>query len=292
MNIRRTAALATALLLFSCDNGKKDAAPGAPAAQVTLRGARLQVTVVSTEKDRRSAPARLERVEGHRGYLLVWPRERFLKLETQHARASFAAVFLDRGGKVVDIRLLAAGDREGVQPQAEAAAALLVAPGLPEKLGLRAGDAAELPPEAGTARDLPVVRVGDVPVFVELALDDEERAQGLMFRPRLSAEDGMLFVYPSEGHKTFWMGNTLLPLDIAFFRSDGTLLNVNETPMYPDPRHPPGNYATSNSDGPARYVLETNLGWFRRKGIVDANGRPKPGTKAVFPPEALRGFSD
>jgi uncharacterized membrane protein (UPF0127 family) len=217
-----------------------------------------------------------------------------VKLESQHAQASFDAAFLDRSGKVADLQLFAQGDREGLVPRAEAAYALLVAPGTLEKLGVRAGDAAELSPEARAfpPEDLPRMRVGDVDIRVELALDEEERAQGLMFRPRLSADDGMLFVYPSEGHRSFWMGNTLIPLDIAFFREDGALLNVNETPIYPDPRNPPPSYATSNSDGPARFVLEMNLGWFRRRGFLDRDGKALPGIKGVFPPEALRGFPD
>jgi hypothetical protein len=293
MTRRLGAALGFAILL-SCDNGKQAGGGGPAAAHIVLHGEKIRVTVVAAEKDRRAAPLRLERVEGPQGHLLAWPRERFVKLESQHARASFDVAFLDRAGKVVDVQLFAQGDREGIQSKAEAAYALLAAPGSLERLGVRAGDPTDLPPEVKAAppEDLPRVRIGDVEVRVELALDEAERAQGLMFRPRLSADDGMLFVYPSEGHRSFWMGNTLIPLDIAFFRSDGTLLNVNETPVYPDPRNPPPSYATSSSDGPARFVLETNLGWFRRKGIVDKDGKVIPGTKALFPFEALRGFSD
>ena len=72
----------------------------------------------------------------------------------------------------------------------------------------------------------------------------------------------------------------------------GTLLNVNETPMYPDPRNPGALYATSDSKGAARYVLEMNLGWFKRKGLVDGAGRITPGTKAEIPAAATRGTYD
>jgi uncharacterized membrane protein (UPF0127 family) len=88
------------------------------------------------------------------------------------------------------------------------------------------------------------------------------------------------------------MANTLIPLDIAFFADDGTLLNVNETPMYPDPRNPGALYATSDSKGRARYVLEMNLGWFRKKGLVDGSGKFAPGTKAELPSAASRGSYD
>jgi hypothetical protein len=102
----------------------------------------------------------------------------------------------------------------------------------------------------------------------------------------------MLFAYDHVGMRRFWMGNTLIPLDIAFFAADGTLLNVNATPMYPDPRHPPADYATSDSAGPARFVLEMNLGWFKKKGLVDAEGKPTPGIRAEFPPQVLKGRFD
>ena len=131
-----------------------------------------------------------------------------------------------------------------------------------------------------------------VAAHVELALTEPERAHGLMFRPRMSADDGMLFAYegvqPGLG---FWMKNTLIPLDIAFFQEDGTLVNVNETPIVANPRA--GPWPPSPAAGPARYVLEMNVGWFKKKGLVDAEGKVKPGVKAVFPPEAPRGtFSD
>ena len=294
MTSRFGAVLALAFLLFSCDNGKKNGEGKPSAAQVSLRGTAFSVSTHSTEKDRRSAPARLARLEGSRGHLLAWPRERFVKLESREARASFDVAFLDRSGKVVDTGLFAQGDPEGLMPRAEAAYALFLPPGSVEKLGVRAGEAAELSPEvrALSPGELPVVRIGDETVYVEMAITAEDRQQGLMYRPRLSADDGMLFVYESEGFRSFWMGNTLLPLDIAFLRSDGTLLNVVETPTYSDPRNPPMSYATSNSDGPAQYVLETNYQWFRRKGFTGPDGKVKPGVKVVLPPEAFRGFPD
>ena len=97
----------------------------------------------------------------------------------------------------------------------------------------------------------------------------------------------MLFAYPNEGDRSFWMKNTLIPLDIAFFTADGTLLNVNETPTAQVPRE--GPWPPSPSKGAARYVLEMNLGWFKKKGLVDNSGHIVPGTKGEIPPQAPRG---
>ncbi len=274
-------------LCSSCGGG----APAGPA--VTLKGARFEVEVAATEKARRTALIRWTAAPEGRGYLLAWPRERFLKLESEHARATFDVAFLDRAGKVLEVGALPIGHAEGIVPQSEAAYALLVAAGTLAKLGVQPGQAAELSDavRAAAPQELPVMKIGEVTATVELALTEPERNHGLMFRPRMSADDGMLFAYESEGTRSFWMKNTLIPLDIAFFKADGTLLNVNETPTAADPRG--NNPPTSPSDGPARFVLEMNRGWFKRKGLVDESGRPRPGLRAQFPPEAPRGsFSD
>jgi len=266
--------------------------PAAPASgmEVNLKGRSLSVKVLATEKDRRHALEDLGPVAPGSAVLLAWPRERYLKLESENARASFDAVFLDRSGKVVDLQPLKQEDREGIQSRAEAAFALLLGSGQAAALGVRSGETAQLP--SIPAQELPALKIGGATAFVELALTAAEREQGLMFRPRMSADDGMLFAYEDEGVRKFWMGNTLIPLDIAFFKDDGTLLNVNETPTYPDPRHPPANYATSDSDGPARFVLEMNRGWFKRKGLVEPSGRVKPGIKVAIPREARAGAFD
>ena len=281
---------------LACDGTRRNPPiPGPPnsgsAATVVLGEAKIDVTLILREKDRRHAVPRLAPPDQRQGYLLAWPRERFMKIESEGARAAFDVVFLDKSGGVVDVQPLKAFDPEGVMPKSPAAYALLLAPGLPRKLGVKPGDKAGFSAEVENAKpeELPVIRINGIPAYVELALDEAERSHGLMFRPRMSEEDGMLFAYPDEGGRSFWMKNTLIPLDIAFFAADGTLLNVNETPMYPDPRNPGPNHATSSSQGPARFVLEMNLGWFKRKGITDGSGRVAPGTKAEIPPEALKG---
>jgi uncharacterized membrane protein (UPF0127 family) len=275
------ALLVIAAVGFSCEDSGRTAG----LATVTLKGRKIAVTVFATEKDRRNAPLACTTLPDGRGYLLLWPRERFAKLEPM--ADSYDVAFLDRSGKVVDVAKLDRADPEGVVPAVEAAAALLVPPGELAKTGVQKGDAAAIA-GAPAAQDLPVMKIGSVPAGVELALNEAERNHGLMFRPRMSAEDGMLFAYDDErAGISFWMMNTLIPLDIAFFKADGTLVNVNETPIAADPRREPVPH--SPAAGSVRYVLEMNLGWFKRKGLVDADGKVKPGVKAEFPPQAPRG---
>lgn len=62
---------------------------------------------------------------------------------------------------------------------------------------------------------------------VEIADDPAEQSQGLMFREKLAASAGMLFVYPRPGAPVFWMKNTLIPLDMLFIGPDGTVAHIH-----------------------------------------------------------------
>jgi uncharacterized membrane protein (UPF0127 family) len=104
---------------------------------------------------------------------------------------------------------------------------------------------------------------------VELALNDAERSRGLMFREKLGPYDGMLFDFYQEAPVSFWMKNTLIPLDMVFIAGDGTIKHVhsNAVPLSTD---------TIPSQFPVRAVLEINGGSARLLGI-------KPGDKVKHP---------
>lgn len=72
---------------------------------------------------------------------------------------------------------------------------------------------------------------------VEVARTPDEQAQGLMNRPSLAPEVGMIFPQVPPRQASFWMKNTLIPLDIIFVRSDGTIANIaeNTVPLSLDP---------------------------------------------------------
>lgn len=120
--------------------------------------------------------------------------------------------------------------------------------------------------DGGPGRDGTPVAViaaskGEAQFYLETALDDEERRRGLMWRPRMSDQWGMLFVYPTDRPLSFWMKNTLIPLDMIFINSEGKVTGVVENA---EPRT-----LTSRADGgPARYVLELNAGLANRFGIA------------------------
>lgn len=91
--------------------------------------------------------------------------------------------------------------------------------------------------------------------------DDEKRQEGLMYaKPEdLPEGKGMLFVFPKSERRSFWMQNTEVALDIAYFGADKKLLNVQ--------RGVPFDESSLLSDGPAKYVLEVKEGSFDTLGI-------------------------
>jgi len=98
---------------------------------------------------------------------------------------------------------------------------------------------------------------------VELAQTQEKQALGLMFRDSLPDDHGMLFIFPREARRSFWMKNCRIPLDIFYFDSNLALVSVSEnTPPCRTQKCP-----SYPSEGPARYVLELNAGKAAQLGI-------------------------
>ena len=99
-------------------------------------------------------------------------------------------------------------------------------------------------------------------VQVELAKTEPERQRGLMNRPHLDENAGMLFLFEDEEEQGFWMKNTLIPLDMIFVRADMTVAGVveNAEPLTLDNR---------SVGTPSRYVVEVNGGWARARGITE-----------------------
>ena len=101
-----------------------------------------------------------------------------------------------------------------------------------------------------------------VEVQVELVDSPEERAQGLMFRNHLPEGRGMLFIFEDEQPLSFWMKNTLIPLDIIFFDKGGQF--VSGDTMIPCTGDPCPMYP---SQGPAKVAVEVPFGTIEREGI-------------------------
>jgi len=91
---------------------------------------------------------------------------------------------------------------------------------------------------------------------VELADNPEKRSEGLMFRKSLQPGSGMLFVFESEGNYSFWMKDTLMPLDIIWLNKDREVVYIIDGAQSCITADCPSFQATR----PALYVLELNAG--------------------------------
>jgi uncharacterized membrane protein (UPF0127 family) len=95
---------------------------------------------------------------------------------------------------------------------------------------------------------------------IELALTSAQQAQGLMFRESLAPDAGMLFIFPEARQASFWMKNTLIPLDMMFIGADGRIVNIAR-------RTKPLTTDSVPSEGPVLAVLEVNGGLADLLGI-------------------------
>ncbi|MEQ1617711.1 MAG: DUF192 domain-containing protein [Terricaulis sp.] len=101
---------------------------------------------------------------------------------------------------------------------------------------------------------------GPVRLNVEIADDDAERAQGLMFRQRLADDAGMLFEFEEPENASFWMRNTPLSLDIIFIGVDGRILNIADHTT-------PYSESTILAAGLTKGVLEIAAGRAEAMGV-------------------------
>lgn len=129
--------------------------------------------------------------------------------------------------------------------------------------------------QAGQGNDLEhmttaELSIGETNFSAWLAIETEQRRQGLMFvtaeqmQPlENGTERAMLFVFESESRLSFWMKDTFIPLDIAYARSDGTIVKIHTmTPL---------DLSGYSSVQPARFALEVNAGLFAAKGIREGD---------------------
>jgi uncharacterized protein len=96
--------------------------------------------------------------------------------------------------------------------------------------------------------------------MVEMALQPDQQTVGLMFRPSVPADGGMLFDWGAPRDSTMWMRNTVAPLDMLFINADGTIHHIAEDAV-------PYSLATIPSGGPVRATLEVAAGTAKRLGI-------------------------
>lgn len=120
---------------------------------------------------------------------------------------------------------------------------------------------------------------GQAQFMVEVADDPSERAQGLMHRTTLPPSSGMLFVYDKPDEVSFWMRNTLIPLDMIFVDDEGVVQHIHHEAV------PLSEESIFGGDS-IQYVLEVNGGLARAYGINEGTQLRHPAiedTRAKWP---------
>lgn len=120
-------------------------------------------------------------------------------------------------------------------------------------------------------------KFGKARFTVEVADEPAERSRGLMFVEEMGRFEGMLFVYEQPQRASFWMRNTLIPLDMLFAGSDGTVTRIHREAIPLDETPIPGGNAV-------QFVLEINGGLAERLGIEEGAIMQHP---AIGPDAAL-----
>ena len=114
----------------------------------------------------------------------------------------------------------------------------------------------------------PSVTVGGVSFQVEVALAAEKQAQGLSDRIPLAPTMGMLFVYPDERKRTFWMKDMRFPLDMIWIAADCTVGDITENAPVPEPDQSEMDLPRFSPKVPVVHVLEVNAGTSQRYQIA------------------------
>ncbi|MGK9369294.1 DUF192 domain-containing protein [Melioribacter sp. Ez-97] len=103
-----------------------------------------------------------------------------------------------------------------------------------------------------------------VKIDVEIADDDIQRATGLMYREYMAENQGMLFIFPHETPQSFWMKNTILPLDMIFADAEGKIVKIHKYTT-------PYSESSYSSGKPAKFVVEVNAGFTDKYGIKEGD---------------------
>ncbi len=101
-------------------------------------------------------------------------------------------------------------------------------------------------------------------IDIEVADDNAQRAQGLMWRKSMPENEGMLFIFPEDADQAFWMKNTIMPLDILFINSNKEIVKIYKNTI-------PYSEKSMPSEKKAMYVVETVAGFCDKYGITEGD---------------------
>jgi uncharacterized protein len=143
------------------------------------------------------------------------------------------------------------------------------------------GEKSAPPAAPKTVNDHFPIRIGERTVRMQIAALPPEMERGLMFRQSLGADEGMLFVFPQPDRLSFWMRNTILPLDIGYINAEGVLREIY-------PLHPRDETSVASHGRDLKFALEVNQGWFKANGVKPGDRLDLDAVRAALQARGLR----
>ena len=101
-------------------------------------------------------------------------------------------------------------------------------------------------------------------IDIEIAETEAKREQGLMYRNSMEENQGMLFIFEKDEYQSFWMKNTVIPLDMIFVNSHFKIVTIRKNAH-------PFDLSSYSSTAPAKYVIEVNAGFCDKYGIKEGD---------------------
>jgi uncharacterized membrane protein (UPF0127 family) len=103
------------------------------------------------------------------------------------------------------------------------------------------------------------MKIGSQTFNLEVARTEAQQEKGLMKRDAMEGDHGMIFVFPEQVVRSFWMKNTRFPLDILFLDSGGKVVSIHQMRAYDE--------TNTSSDLPAQYAIELSKGAAGASGV-------------------------
>jgi hypothetical protein len=115
--------------------------------------------------------------------------------------------------------------------------------------------------DSSSPAGLPTVKmqIGSRSFVIEVARTSAQQEKGLMQRDSMPPDHGMIFIFPDDQLRQFWMRNTRIPLDILFLDVTGRIVSIHQMKPYDE--------SQTSSDFPARYAIELNQGSAATTGV-------------------------
>jgi hypothetical protein len=244
------------LLIFSCQNSDKISP-----AKASIDQKELKLRLAYTREQRALALVTSLRLSQNEAVLVLYPRPRYQHYFTEYSPRKIEIAFVTEEGLIDQIATLGSRDTEGITSSGKVPMAIISSHSWFSKHGIKHDTRVHFSKVVKQIKpqDLPMLRIKRARVYVELALNERQRTRGLMYRDRLSQDEGMLFIYREPQKLSFWMRNTRIPLSIAYIRSDWTISSIHDMK--------PLDESSIPSLEEVQFALEVNQGWFNTYGI-------------------------